>query len=772
MKKVRSIIALALALVLCLGLLAGCNSNGDNPQPTGGERNPVSEGATYTYRSYNTYTPITWNSHEVEVDEYITQYTQMTMWEQILNDTADGYVWTSEMASGEPEDVTSEYAGDEAWGIPADATEGYAWRVTLNPDAKWEDGTPINADSYVYSMSQVLSPEMNNYNASYWYTKFPIYNAENYFKAGDTSMVPVIDINTGEYADYGDSQLYISFTQPTCGMWGYSAADYYYGYEDYYVNEAGEDLIEKYGGEDYIPATEEAIADVNAFLEGWGYDPESWLYMAFYEKEYPITDWEDVGFFKTGEYELTVILTSPMSEFYFKYNSDDYALVNEALYEAGKQQTGDMIKTNYGTSASTYMSYGPYKLVSFQSDKEYTLTRNENWYGWSDGRHDGQYQTTDIVCTVIDDDATAEMLFLQGKLDSVSLNSDNFSKYQGSDYIVFFSDATVYFLNINNDYDALLERQSDGINKTILSYLDFRKGISLAINRSEFTAMAGSGMPMFGYYNELSIYDPETGENYLNSEPAEETLKTLYGVNDVDEITGYDLDAARASLVAGYEQALADGEVSETDKFVFTWAAMSNDSLATMENTFIQNALDAAAAGTPLEGRITVELQMCENYYDVLDTGEYDLCISGWNADAYNPYSFMQYFIGDSITDQGLLGFDPYSETLEVEINGTVETKTFYDWYCEMYYGEYALADASVRNELLAQLELGLLLKYRDCPFYSSSTASLLSKKIAYPTYEPVCGNDLGGIRFMTFNYTDAEWDAFCTQSGGQLNYN
>ena len=64
------------------------------------------------------------------------------------------------------------------------------------------------------------------------------------------------------------------------------------------------------------------------------------------------------------------------------------------------------------------------------------------------------------------------------------------------------------------------------------------------------------------------------------------------------------------------------------------------------------------------------------------------------------------------------------------------------------------------------------MLKYRDCPFFSPSSAELLSMKIAYPTYEEVFEVGYGGIRRMTFNYTDAEWAAYCAENNNQLNYN
>ena len=68
-------------------------------------------------------------------------------------------------------------------------------------------------------------------------------------------------------------------------------------------------------------------------------------------------------------------------------------------------------------------------------------------------------------------------------------------------------------------------------------------------------------------------------------------------------------------------------------------------------------------------------------------------------------------------------------------------------------------------------MELGLLQKYRDCPFWSASSSALLGRKVSYPTYDYVNEVSFGGIRFMTYNYTDEEWDKYCSENNYQLNY-
>ncbi len=52
------------------------------------------------------------------------------------------------------------------------------------------------------------------------------------------------------------------------------------------------------------------------------------------------------------------------------------------------------------------------------------------------------------------------------------------------------------------------------------------------------------------------------------------------------------------------------------------------------------------------------------------------------------------------------------------------------------------------------------------------SSACLCSMKINYAAYDDVPGAGNGGIRGMTFNYTDAEWEQYCKDNNNQLNYN
>ncbi len=44
--------------------------------------------------------------------------------------------------------------------------DGYVWRIELREDAKWQNGDPINADTFIYSFKMLLDPNLVNSLAS------------------------------------------------------------------------------------------------------------------------------------------------------------------------------------------------------------------------------------------------------------------------------------------------------------------------------------------------------------------------------------------------------------------------------------------------------------------------------------------------------------------------------------------------------------------------------------------------------------------------------
>lgn len=655
---VWSISVLALSFVVGISFVS-CRSKNYN----------YAERGKYTYNTtaanIQTLSPTDWTLGD---EGGIMDFLMSPLYAFVLNETKNGSKVVCEMARSFPVDVTAEYAGDARYNVPVKATEGYAWKIDLVENASWQDGTPINADSWIYSLQQTLNPKMKNYRAS---TLF------------EGSMIVA-------------------------------------GAEKYYAGEC---------------------------------------------------DWENVGVVKNDDYSLTFVIDNPITEFYLFYNLGSFMLVKEDLYEAGKKQTGDIVKSSYGTSKDNMSSYGPYKIESWQAEKEFVLSRNENWFGYSDDAFKDDYMATGINFQFISSHSTILTLFLQGRLDDTALTTDDLAKYGNSDYISYSPASYTLKFSFNTDFKTLRDENSPGINHTMLSYIDFRHAISLALDRQTFTRTCFSGsVPGYGLINRCFIANPVTEELYRDIPQARQALCDFYGTEDEDDITGFDRETAKKLFQKAYDKALADGNISEGDKVVLDFHTYNAEPHQMRRVSFLQEAINQATVGTSLENRITINQVTDENYYDNLRKGNCDIALTLWGGSSYDPYSVLWCYNTEEAKHE--FGFKPEIEKLTININGRHETRTYYEWYKELCAGKYAAAPYEVRNTILAANERGLLEQYTMIPFAYQRTAGLNSHRVIEGAEEFV--NQLvgrGGLRALKFTMDDAEWADYCRKNGNRLAY-
>ncbi|MGM9592912.1 MAG: ABC transporter substrate-binding protein [Candidatus Onthomonas sp.] len=788
----KKLISVLLATAMVLSLCAGCGQKDtQSTAPSDGAGTGTSDAAdpsaTYTYRGtyggVSTWSPTDW---EIASEWTLISYTMSSFYGFWMNETKDGYNIVCELAAAFPVDVTAQYAGDETYGVPADATEGYAWQIKLREDAAWEDGTPITAHDVEYSLQQYLNPEMKNYRASQFYLGGTgLANAEAYYnsdKAGAAKLtlatelgISMADLSAGEDGQYVDAEgnkAYFGWSVPIDNDWmgGYSLLDYW----EYMTEDTYNTLYALANEDGYIPMTDESIETMLSFTgsDSWGNETKDDLINYTFREDglMEATTWEQVGYVEDDEYTFTIILKNPSTLFNIEMNIDNLVLLNETLYEANKTETGGITKSAYGTDVSKYSSYGPYKFVSYQESKEVTLTKNENWFGYSDSTYDGQFQTTDIVLQQIDEHTTQLSMFLQGNLDEVGLAKDDMEKYGTSDYVYYTPESFTYYLALNTDYDMLKSREVAGVNKTILTYVDFRKALSYSFDRTDYVkSCTAAADPAFGLLNDVYICDPDSGLAYRDCEYAQNTLREVYGVDNIEDLTGYNKEEAAKLLQSAYDQCYADGNISDTDVVEIEYHVYGTDSIYQKTVDYIQEALSAAAKGTSLEGRIKVLLVEDQDYYNTMIGGQDDMITGGWGLADLDPYSMMSCYTDPSYITE--YGFDPFQD-LTCSVQGEEITMSFYDWYNELYNGTYATAELDVRNEVLAGIEKGLLLNYHVIPLYSSCAASLASQRLVYGSDEYI--NSIvkrGGIQFMTYTMNDAEWADYCAEQGNSLSY-
>lgn len=803
MKLFKRVLALALVCVMVFSL-AACNKSSKS------ESN-----ATYTYNLYMEAGPINWNPHAWEMsneDEFMT-YITMGLVDVSIAEDGETFEWVYEMADSIT-DITATYADKEKWNVTEDY--GRVFEIKLNQAAKWEDGTPINADTYVYSMQQLLSPEMKNYRSnSYLEGDTAIYNAKAYFnndKAGTPIYESICDANAGTYAlgiDETD-KMYASLTASTV-FWGDTLENAYASYgAAYFTGEDGTDyyqtLVGLIGDAEFVPVTDEIIAAVKGICSvvGSGYDEEFMELLFYANGTYETVDFSEVGLVKVDDYTILYITENPVEMFYFLTNATSNWIVKEDVYEAGKSTVKNLVSTTYGTSLDTTCSYGPYKLVSFETDKQFVFEKNENWYGYTDGKHEGQYQTTHVKYQIVSDHNTQMQLFNSGALDLVGLTSDDMATYRMSDNLLKTDRTYTFRWIFGTDLatlTALEEEANDGANKKVLYYDDFRKAISLSMDRARLTAEATSAYkPAYYLFNNMYYTDiandPES--QYRKTPEAMEAVLRLYGIEygegktyaTVEEaynaVTGYDVEAAKALFQSVYEQAIADGLYTDGQAIKINCMASAASSLTAddiAQQDLMNEFVTAATVGTGFEGKISFTFQAgSPTRYDDVAQGKVEMIRGAWGGAAFYPFSTIRVYcepdyMGGLELIHESCGWNPSVEKCDVvydfDGDGVAETvtDTFQNWALSINgSGAYA-TDADAALAILSYLETGILGAYQCIPWSTETLCELYSQKIAYATTNYNIMYGYGGIRLMTYNYSDAEWDEYVKSQGGTLSY-
>ena len=218
-KRILSLVLVVCTLVCGIAVFTGCKdkNNPDTPAPGTGE---------YVYKDAVVAVSANWNPHTYQtVDEsypidFITTGLYTFVFNDALNpvegkDPFQGYKIVPEMAADFPIDVTEAVkAAHPEYNIPESATAGYAYEIKLNPNAKWENGDPITAETYVYSMKMLLDPNYKNYRGvDYFDGDFSIANAKNYYYQG-TVAYNALGVPAAKYLETGSVEdLYINMEE-------------------------------------------------------------------------------------------------------------------------------------------------------------------------------------------------------------------------------------------------------------------------------------------------------------------------------------------------------------------------------------------------------------------------------------------------------------------------------------------------------------------------------------------------------------------------------
>ena len=715
---------------------------------------------------------------------YTTAYTEMPLVDGGYDEASDCFRFYFELASELSEvDVTPASATD--LGI-AEGEEGRVWKIRLNPAALWANGSPIHASDYLYSVQKCLEAGTDYPRAAgFLEGAAALRGAADFHDSGvsvlrenaavdGTLHSPVAEWVPGEDGQYrtkSGEALYFSLTEPM-EYWamGYSLSDYNgFGYLEDELYSALSALADETGK---IPVTAESRGLLYRFTgsKTWGYEPESALaYYSFYVQSKPEVLPDSIGLFAEDDYTLIYITEAPCTRFELMTALSVPFLVYPPLYEAAPEL--------YGSDAEHYMSYGPY-LPAELSEDCIRFRQNESWYGYHDGQHEGQFQTTDIIARLAPNHKACVRLFEAGELDILELSEADFPKYADSPYLLSTEKTYTYRFFFVTDHDALLKLQEKAsgdmqpVNKTCLSYQNFRTALSFAIDRQAFTADGALGnIPALGILNSLYYYGVvgDCAYPYRNGAAAKAAICRAYSVPFTEEslegayaaFTGFDREYARSLFRAAFDEMTANGDWVDGMEIVLNCAVSSSaiSSRLILENQLIQSDLDAATEGTGFEGKLLLNFVSSEDRYKAVQKGEIEMGYGAWGGAALDPYSIMLcYCDADYTTVQELCGFQPADELLTVSVNQSDITKSFTDWSRALVSGgEYAEASPALKYEILAQLESTLLAQRHFIPICSLASVSVHSPRLIFPVKNHDSLYAFGGIRLLRYRQSDSD---------------
>ncbi len=872
MRKLSSALALLLAFTMLFACV-GCNTtpagNGDStgtgeattePSENSGDDQIVVETfpeGDYIWKSSVSTMAANWNTHTYQdtSDSMPLDYTSVGLYSFIYNDGLHpkegvdpyaGYVIVPEMAESEPVDVTETVKAEHPeFGIPETATSGYAYTIDLNKNATWDDGTPINAETYVESFKRLLDGRFNNYRAAdYIGQTLSIVGTGDYFNGGRTVKVDngqtelyvfadLVKAEDGTYTTADGGKVYVGVDYALSWLGGNTLKQYVDAYGDaYFGMDRWEELVALIDTNGLVALNDDTLAmlvSVIATVPDWGETEENAPAYFVYEQTYPEFAWEGVGLLATGEYQLTIVLDKSLAGFDLLYNVSGLTnpLVKIDLYDSClKEEVGaggeSVWSSTYSTSLETSVSYGPYKISAFQPDKMMHFVRNENWYGYTDGKHiyqdpdDGKYypmyQTTEIDVQVVAESATNKLMFFAGELMGYGLQAADYATLRNSEYCYASPGSTIYFLILNGHQQAISEREAavdfdqTKYDLQMLTNTAFHKAVGLAYDKDDFAATispARSGA--LGIIGDAYIYNPDTGARYRDTDQAKQVLCDFYGVDvsafdtiddAVASITGYDPEQAKVYFAQAFKEGLEAKYITDTDndgkcdqmiRIEYAMGSEVNDFM-TQTIKYLNDHIAEVATGTPFEGKI--EFYMSANYgasawADKIKAGQSDTVLGGWSGSLLDPFGLTDLYTNpEKQYDAAWYDATKVELTVNVPVNGENKdvTLTLKQWSdvlngtavtvdgVEYNYGS-GQVDTSVRLDILAACEGKILESYNYLPMLLDGSMALLSQQVYYviEDYNPILGR--GGITYTRYNYNEAEWDAYVAEQGGELKY-
>lgn len=571
------------------------------------------------------------------------------------------------------------------------------WNIELREDLKWEDGTALTVDDYMYAYEMLIDPKLNNDRASNLYQDIPVVNAEDYFFQGS-----------------GYKGCYVMYDNQVEG------------------------------------ALKVSIEETECTIENLGEHEVSRTV-----QNYPASlDFSEVGINKVDDHTLQFVLQEALTNWDLRgqLTSGILGPVHEGLYEAGMNP--ERTRTTYGTSVDTIMSYGPYKLVTWETEKLYMYEKNENFFDADNYRFDK------IRDDVIIDQTAYVQEFKEGRLDLAGVGGDFYPEFKDNPNVKLSPTTRTYRYYFN-----IADRPDEKTNP-MMKYDKFRQALYYAIDREEMAnTVVAPSFPQQALLTAKYLITDFSTISFRGTEQGESVT-----ADRSPETYGYDPELALQLFNEAYAEAVAAGDITDGDSVSIELAMYDSERNWTL-NRWVKTIVEtsfAAIEGGANEGKF--EFVIAPYSGDALDAvtenGNFDMSFGAWQGMDFWPIELIGYVYNNHQGYMQERGFTPGDTEITVDLPNknagkadTTETRTYDEWFEAVQSGGdlYDLYEGKELDclNILAAMELSLLDLYMNVPLYSAVTTVVYSDSIVFESSEFHPWMGWGGLKYMYKNEPD-----------------
>ena len=327
---------------------------------------------------------------------------------------------------------------------------------------------------------------------------------------------------------------------------------------------------------------------------------------------------EKLGVKSNGEQTLTIELEESTPYFTDLLALTAYFPVQQkAIKEYGK---------NYGTSQKSIETNGAYTLTNLDgvgtSDK-WTIAKNEKYW---DKKHVSMKK---INFQVVKEINTGINLYNDGQLDDAPLAGEYAKQYKKDKEYSTTLMANTMFLEMNQT----------GENK-LLKNKNVRKAISYAIDRESLVEklLDNGSIPSVGVVPEKMAYNPKTKKDFANEKLVEYNKKQARTYWETAKSKDKVFEKLELDILVG------DGEFEKK------------------AGEFLQGQLEENLEGL----KVNITPVPANVFMERLTKKDFNLSLSGWQADYADPISFLANFETDSPLNHGGYSNKNYDDLLHV----------------------------------------------------------------------------------------------------------